>query len=535
MESLPEFPEYGDGGDKIGARRMRRSFRFVVLASMVLAVMLFFSERYLRNDLSETHYIMALTLPTESARPILRQAVKRDAERRESPTPKYVAALAEREERDQILPAYEIAYKLDPNNGFLALRYGNHLFQAERHEEARERYREASAQPPNNALPDYLQAAAIGMNNPGNEDFSESLSLVAKTNTAGEAILFPKPLWASELSENGIQYNRLRRQIVDECCAPLYKYTDRIVRAARSRIALKQLQYWDSWLATLQGMGDRLMAAQDGGSLQAMAGIYIQLQAIEQREALAASEGRSAPELIALRTRLQSAMDELSAFENSRDAVINADYARFHLPLRLCWQSLMVALFVYLAAYFLGHLVRARRVTWSLPHSRSGLMVLGGGIGMLFFLLCLIALAQYLGPHVSVPEGGASQVESAAWLSVVKALWWGILLIMVFFGPVYPSICLPRVRAVLKERNLSPDEAVLTGVGRLRRLAYLSFVRRYYGLLCGLLLCTMSLWVVLYRVVFSMYPWQLQLLATGLGPQELQVVRRAAALVLSSE
>jgi tetratricopeptide (TPR) repeat protein len=534
VDNFPEFPEYGSGGDKLGARRMRRSFRFAVAASVLLALVFFFAERYLRYDLSETQYIMALTLPTESARPILRQAVKRDAEKLEFQTPKYVAALAEREERDQILPAYEAAYILDPNNGFLALRYGSQLFLAERYEEARERYREASAQPPDNALPDYLQAAAIGMNNPGDEDFSESLSLVAKTNTAGEPIVFPGPFWSTELSKDGIQYNRLRRQIVDESCAPLYKYTERIVRAARSHIALKQLQYWDSWLGTLQGMGDRLMTAQDGGSLQAMAGIYIQLQAIEQREAIAITEGRNVPELVALKTRLQSAMEELSAFENSRDTVIGADYARFYLPLRLCWLSLVASISAYLLAYLAGHIVRTRRVTWSLPHGRSGLLTVGIGTGLLFLMLCLTALAQYLGPHVGIPVEGASQLEPVAWLAAVAFLWWGVILFMLAFGLVYPSLCLPSVRRVLRERDLPEDDAVRGIVGRWRRLAYLSLVRRYYGILCGLLLSTMSLWVILYRVAFSMYPWQLQLLVTGLGPQELQVVKRVAALVFSA-
>lgn len=85
---------------------------------------MWFSEGYLRFSRLESQYRMALTLPMDSARAILRNVVKRD----KGQTPKYVEALAFIEESDVILTRYEEAYKLAPNNPYLLINYGCRLF-----------------------------------------------------------------------------------------------------------------------------------------------------------------------------------------------------------------------------------------------------------------------------------------------------------------------------------------------------------------------------------------------------------------------
>jgi tetratricopeptide (TPR) repeat protein len=307
LKSEMGLPFYEHTADVAGARRARRSFRFCVTASVLLAVMLWFSERYLRFELTESQYIAALTLPTESARAILRNVVKRDAAEHDSPAPKYLEALAEREEEDNVLPAYDKAYKLDPTDVFLVIRYGCALVRAGRYAEAQQRFREAGLLPTENALPKYLEAAAMAFSEPANGNLTASLALLAKANTGDNPVEFPMPLWSGELPARGVWYNKLRRRVADECCAPLYKYAELVLSQAKHQIGLRRVQYWDSWLSTLETMGQRLAVGNQIGAIQATAGIRIQLGAIEQREAIARIEpgGKDSEAAAALPARRQ--------------------------------------------------------------------------------------------------------------------------------------------------------------------------------------------------------------------------------------
>jgi len=554
---------------------MRRSFRFAVTACVAFTTMLWLSERYLRYDLTKSQYIMALTLEPESARPVLRQVVKRDGEQREFPSPKYLAALAEREEADLILPTYERAYKLDPDDSFLAVRYGCRLFLAEKYAEARERFREARLQPPTNALPGYLEAAALQFSDGTKKDVSESLALVARTNSSSDAVLFPQPLWAENLPRRGMWFSKLRRHITDECCAPLYKYSDWLVNQARHRITLRQVQYWDSWLETLQEMGERLAVTGDPGSVQMTAGVHIQLAALEQRLALPAAEGRTAdPELVERQRKLTSSLALLNQFEAGRDEQIAADRARYVLPLTLCWKSVAVAFLFYLISWGGCRILRVGRKAWTLPHSRFGKSALLGSSGGLLALLLAISVLQHTTPPRAESAGGSpesgqiaaggvtSGLVRADGLMPVRWIWWLVLGTGLALGLAYPygrlspltapSDKFERDASSVHEETRPERESERESVGaepacistahppRLtaepqppgwRRIVYVSFMHRYYGILCGLLLCVISFWAIGYRVSFSLYPWQIELLTTGLQQEEAQAVQEATALL----
>ena len=527
MPDLPDYPEYGSSGDRAGARRMRRAFRFCVAASILLTATLYVAERYLRSDLAQSQYMMSLTLPTESARPVLRQVVKRDAERREVPTPKYVAALAEREERDLILPTYERAYKLAPSDSFLAVRYGCQLFLHEDYEAARERFREAAVQPPKNALPYYLQAAALAMDNLDEAGLADSLALVAKTNEAGDAVRFPEPLWSSDLPKGGVRHNNLRREIVIEVCAPLFRYADAVVGRAKSQIVLKQVKYLDSWLATLQTMGERLTASRDRGSLQMLYGVDIQRMAIEQRQAINEAERGTVPEaLVERRTRLKSAAAMLKDFEARRDGRIAGARRGYELPLGLCWRTVALLMAAYLLAYVLARLVHAKRMAWSLPHTLPAKAVLGAGNLSLLGLLGLMGVLQRLHDPMASTQ--------TSWHDGMRMAWWMVVGGMALFGLIYPALRLPGVSGALSARGIPEGDAeARKHAKRWRRVAYLSFMRRYYGVAGGELVFVLVGWILGYRVLTALYPWQLELLTPGLEAQEVELVKQAFSLLQS--
>lgn len=509
-------------GEKAEARRVRHSFRFCVLTVVVFTGMLWVSEKYMRYDLTESQYISALTLETESARAVLRQVVKRDAEKRESPAPQYLAALAAREESDLILPTYERACKLDPDSAAYAILYGCALFQAERFEEARERFREAGAQPGQNALPRYLEAAACAMLQKASGDFSESLALVAKTNSSDREVKIPQPVWSSALPGDGYWYYRLRRQIADDCCAPLYRFCDVVIAKAKRQVALRQPQYWDSWLEAMQEMGKRVASTGELGAIKATAGIYIQFAALDQREAIRALEQGAVTDLVERRTKLQSAQNLINKFESIRDSMIAHDMERQETPLFLAMKGFAIFFGAFLLSYLAGRLMKLDRRWRALPHNR--LMIILTALMAAGFVSLLLVMGAFQRMDMA-GDPLATATPGVGHMQVLATLWWVIVVCTLLFGFVYPKMRLNSFR----EPILKCAQNDKVPVAKLRRAVYFSYLRRYYGIVIGCFLCTICVWALLFRVATTLYPWQIKLLTTGLANQEADIVR----LVLS--
>lgn len=518
-QGVPVFPT---AGAKAESRRLRHSFRFCVMTVVAFTGMLWVSEKYMRYDLAESQYIAALTLEPESARAVLRQVVKRDAEKHDPPTPQYLAALAAREESDLVLPVYERAYKASPNSAGVATLYGCRLFQAERYADARERFREAGLQPGKNVLPRYLEAAALAHLTPGDSDLSESLTLMAKTNSTDWEVSLPQPVWSGALPSRGYWYEKLRRQIADECCAPLYRFSDLLIAKAKKQIALRQPQYWDSWLETLQTMGERLAFTGEPSTVKATAGIQIQLAALEQREAIRTLEDSPSTDLAQRRTKLNSAMEAVNTFETQRDARIARDMAAQTMPLFLGLKTMGLGLFWFVLAYAASKLCRVDRRWGALAHSRSMMRVSAGGFVVMLALLAIIS-------GIDLSAQSAAAITVADHLPPVPVLagalgmtWWVTSLALLGFGLLYAYW---RMTAYDRGFAQASPEATAARPPQFRQAVYLSFLRRYYGIMAGLLACLFCTWALLFRVFTSLYPWQIKLLTTGLADEEAKVIK----------
>ncbi|MBN2309357.1 MAG: hypothetical protein JXR94_10320 [Candidatus Hydrogenedentes bacterium] len=523
----PSFSEYGAGGDAVGTRRARHAFRWCVLLCATFTAVLWFSERFLRYEHAERLYLSALTKPPEQARVFLRQAVLYDEKQREFPTPKYQQALAEREEADLVLPAYEKARARDPGNAALAIRYGCRLFAAGEPVEAQARFQEAGKNAPNNALPAYLEAAVLPWVGEDNSDLRQSLALIARTNSSGKSITFPRPLWSSDLPQSGYWYTHLRRRIVLECSEPFYEFVGHVVATAEEQFEQKQTQNWDSWLEHLETMGRRITAdalpqessgpagqAASGASIQACTGLYIQISALRERERVNEIElGRPDTKLIERRLQLESTLAELTAFENGRLERIDADRERHRLPIRLCGYALAVLFACVIVSHLAAKAVHASGPSTTLPHSSLGKAAFGIGPGVLLLMLCLCVLIH--------PESAGG-----AWARIVTTGWWLVLVVMAWFGLAYPALTLPSVSDVCRDQQGDNRAELLQHARRERRAAWVALARRYYGIVAGLTVCVVCVWVILYRVFVSLYPWQTELLATGLEVEEIEIVRR---------
>lgn len=513
------FPEYGDGGDQIGSRRARHAFRFCIISCMLFTLSLWFCENFWRYERSERLYLRALTQDPSPAQVFLHNAIRLESQHRDFPSPKYLQALAERQKGEQALETYQRAYQLDPDNAALALRYGCRLVREGRGPEAEALFQQAVVNDPANALPLYLEAAVVPWVQEDAGGLRKSLTLIAKANSSGKRVTLPRPLWFSGLSQDGFWYANLQREIVEECCLPFYRYLDDLTSAAEQQIAAGRTQYWDSWLEKLQGMGANLAAAawespMPGAALLAETGLRIQLEAVRLRAQLHEVGGTELTEVLhALRPKLEDALGKLDAFEENRRESVAQARQMYLFPLKLASEAIGVICLTYLLSYVATKLARARKRSWTLGHSRLAKTVLVGGAGGLVAML-LISLLFERTTHSWV-----------GWMPVMRIAWRSLLAGIIGFGAVYPALILPRVRTVARKADRSADaEQVRKEARRRRRIAYLSFLRRYYGTLFGFAVVALSVWIIAHRVLVHLYPWEIKLLASGFAKEEAQFV-----------
>ncbi len=519
--------------DPIAARRMRRAFRRCVMFIMLFTAMMWFAEWFLRYDQSERLYISALTLDPQSARPLLIAAIKSEKRTRETPTPKYVQALAERMEREDILSGYEDAIKADPNNAGVTLRYGCQMALAERWPDAQTLFAKAAQLDQGNALPVYLEAAAIAMGK-GNENAVDSaIELVARANGGNRPSTLPRPQWSSVLPADGMWYAELTRKAAEECLAPLYRFSFEIARRAKQDTAPHRFYYWNNVLASMEGMGRHLAFSalfREGGDvpgrvterpvsgamLQLIAGLSIQRDALGALAELTRRDPKLAdPALDKRLETIQTVRDKATEFERTRDSAIEADRARRMNLIRWSGNALVAALAGLLLSIAIFRFFRVRPALWALPHTPYARAVFGGGA---LWLLALLVVATLL-----------ENAASSASITKVLGVLWGISVAgWLGFGFVYPFFALRYDRGALQDLMETPvfSDKLPKDVTQLRRMAWACLFRRYFGVVAGLLPAIISLWVLLFRFEHGLYPWQLNLLTTGLVSEEIAAVQR---------
>ena len=538
------FPAFGGGGDLIGARRARHAFRWTVACCVVLVLILWVSERFVRYEHAEMLYVAAITKPDEQARVFLRQAVAHDDENRDLPTPKYLHALAAREEDDAVLDTYQRAFQADPGNAALAVRYGCRLFFSGDARAAHARFREASDNASNNALPAYLEAAVLpwveededeeNTDQKETDNLTQALALIARTNSSSKQVDFPRPLWSADLPQSGAQYAHLCRRLVSECAGPFYRFTDHLIAQAQSEPARERARNWPSWLEHIERMGDRIAAGAlpkgesddanpvAGAAVQAYVGLYIKLAAIRQSEQIRKRDlGRPDEERLKQQIKIEEALGELQDFENNRDKRIADDTRRYIFPNRLCAWTLAIFALCHLLGFLISKGVGARGPCSTIAHTRVGKSAMIAGAGLFFVLLLGITILQRVSN------------ESPGWVPVIQTAWWIVVVVCIWFGPAYPILTLPSAReACPAGPGGHVDKQVLRAARKGRRAAWVALMRRFYGVQFGLTLSAVCLWVVVYRICVSLYPWQIRLLATGLAAEETELVRQVLETIL---
>lgn len=513
MSSKPVRKQGAYGSyDFTWARRVRHAFRLIVLLIFVFTFALWFSEGYLRYDRSETQYRMSLTLHPAQARPILRTVVRRETEQNEVPPSRYLEALAQVEEADKVLDNYELAYKANPRNADLIINYGCILYMDGQPEEARERFREAGVNPPRNVLPRYLEAAALTATMAEEDDLSDVIALLTRANASEDPVLFPDPLWHESLPTKGARYQKQRRLIALQVALPLRECTANICKRARESIDRGAPRDWDNWLNAIAIMGMRLRGDAAADSPETLPQLVAALQ-IQQEATLLRADisklygGVVAAEINDTLLKLEEALKGLKKFDATYEQRLNGEYYRFRLPMILLLESLFAFLVFYSIGWFFHYLGSGGKSARAVPHVWIGKAVPTVGLGLMLALLLALMVA-----HNRTPQ--------AEWEYQVPFVWRCLLGAMLAFGAIYPPL-------LAKMSQMNKRGAELTDVPEksekirfpLRHYVgiYGCLLRRYMGVLIGGLIIMVCLWLIIYRVAFNMYPFQTDLIASGVG------------------
>lgn len=521
----PRFPDYGDTGDFAGARRARHAFRWLVTACVLATGLLYFVERSLKHAPAERLMIMALTLPRESARVLLIKAIEQDAKGNERPEPKFTQALAVRQEDDVILDEMRRAYELDKTNSLFAVQYGCRLFAAENFDEAAAIFRAAQGNPPESALPAYLEAAAISAKKEDPESLEQAMIVMARANSGGQRLVLPRPVWTASpsLPPRGEWYARLTREVAGDTAAPLYVFAERILRQARLAREQGRVQLARTWLDQLERLGQRLVSdTEPRWAIPALAGLQFQKAALDEREAMLGPLGStdSAASIAEARTKVGQASQEIRNFLAGLDERIQAERREFVLPFFLFAQTVPSAGTAYLLAYVVRRLIGRRKLAKSIPHSRA------------IYGLAAIPLGLFAVAHAFTLVQRAPGLQEE-YTGALVAVWWIVLGVGLGCGVIYPLVALRNPADVGRETGRLEEMAnTLTAARRAYRDAYTALTLRYYGILFGLLLCGFCAWVVSFRMGIGLYPWQFKILVPGYIDQESEIVTQALTLLL---
>ncbi len=518
-----QFTDYGEAGDRSGARRSRRAFRLCVISILMLTALLWIAERFLRYDHAESLYLSALTLPRESSRVMLLSAIRTAERRGEVPPAKYVQALAVRSEEEDSLPVFERAYELDEDDSLFALRFGARVFRDDP-ARAAEVFRRAASYPPPNALAAYLEASAIAASGQNETAIHDAMVVVARANNGGDPIIYPRPLWfaTSALPQRGPRYAEQSREIPRELAVPLYAFGQQVVAAARNQMAEARMQHTRIWLEQLRTMGQRLARnCEPPGVGQIGVGIYLQQIAIDELRAIAAMEGAEPSEqLIESQVKLREASNMLAGFEESREPRIEADLREYTRPLRAFEWGAAVVIAAYLLVSILYRLTIRRKTLWALQHRPIAIAIwIVGGV--------LLLLLAHLYTILQSVQGNQNDI-----MDVLDVVWWVVLGAVLAFGVFYPVFTLKRVEDVSRAAGRPEEMAqLLPQARRAYWRAYASLVARYYGVWTGVFLCTACVWAISYRIFVGLYPWQIHVLATGLLEAERELAQQVIGLL----
>ena len=267
----------------------------------------------------------------------------------------------------------------------------------------------------------------------------------------------------------------------------------------------------------MQRIGDRLVEnSKPLGTLQALAGITINLQSTELKEKLEiAQTGSASEETIEQRIKLTTARDQIIEYETNRDSAIAQEVSSMMRPSLIGFGTWFILVLIWLITWAGYQLFHLQKSAWTLQHSPFGKLVLGGGAVSFLILLGMFSALAHMQDHTT------QSVTMLTWI------WYIIVALLILLGVIYPATMLTNVEdASRKAGRPEQVEEIIPYARVVYRRVYASLMLRYYGILTGFFTMTLCLWFVLYRLAVGLFPWQINLLADGFLQHEVALIEK---------
>ncbi len=508
--------------DNIFFDRRKKSFRYLIFSIVILTFYLWFSDRYLRFDLDETKYRVALTLEKESARPIMRNLATKIFS---NPTLlddtryyQYLEYLASIEEDDEVIKLYQNIYDIgDINSSFLS-NYAIKLYFLAEYNKARELLQEAQNLPPSNSLLGYLESAMIIIPSVTNENiFAEGISIIAKENRSGTPVTFPEPFWHDTLPKYTYSYYVQKSNIMNHYLAPLYKLSSEILNRIERDLNENNFQNAQVWLEELFFMGKKIGMSINSPDLYLNLPICIFSLKL-QKDALTLSDKFSRTLHSNLLEKERKKLSQISnlleaceKLENMRSFELEKNRANRTKIIGFIFLGILILLIIYLvvklASYLLSKL-QSDLLVFYFPDS--------------IYFLCLIWVIL-----LSIPSFYCLYLNKILFEKISLNLFiWSFLIISPFliglFILRYKKISIndsTNLKNNLEILKLAPPKRCYT----FRLVIY--FTEKLSGILLGYYIVLVCILFLSFRIISSSYPFQLNLTRDPMRIEELNLIK----------
>ncbi|HOK09629.1 MAG TPA: hypothetical protein PLT82_10500 [Candidatus Hydrogenedens sp.] len=511
--------------DVIFFTRRKKAFKYIIASTILLTFCLWFSDRYLRLDLDETKYRIALTLENESARPILRSIAQKYSTNSElkndSRYLQYLEFLASIEEGEEVIKLYDQIYQSSTYNVSFLINYGCRLYLLGKYEQAQRIFKEAEAFTPSNSLIEYLESATI-INPLVNDEtiFEHGISIIAKNNRSERPIIYPKPFWHPTLPTNTYLFYMRREECINRCISPIYRLSSDILNKINTESKHNKAHHKKTWLEELYLMGEKIGSAVDINSeyrfFTAMLSLKIKKDVLELYKNVSDQwKSELLNDKLTNLNNISSLLNEFQTFEEKRKLEFEQSKNN---RIKLIWlvvSGFLEILILFIILKLISSLLKRFEKPSISFYQFPSLLYLSILI-WLFLTLLLIFYFSYFENFIHNNY------------SFISFLWYSFLSLPLISSSVFFINKFFKKKESHKTNGHSDytEKHIETRKSTwIRFITYfIFFIERISGILLGTYILVICFWFILFRATYHSYPYQINLVPDKLLIDEMNLI-----------
>lgn len=498
--------------------KLRKILKRLAFTVCFFTVSLWFTDNYLKYELIENKYKIAVSLEKESARPIMRNVVQEIQKRIKNneysfQDLQYMEFLASIEEGDEVLRLYEHLYTLNNQNSQFLIRLGCREYLSGYYEKAKKYFEEASNLVHSNSLPTYLISSAELKLSP-DLYFEKIIANIIRENHTNNLLIFPEPFWHTSLPTCSYAHYLRKKEIYEKVSSPFYELCYGITNylmnigkentpypSSKVKTVLEELYLMGEKIAKRTVLGDSYLS-----SIPLHLSLTIQRHAIYYYENIKGKIGIQSDLLESKKNKideLSKNIDLLSSLNYEREKVFEKSKNNLFFLLLTITFTIFALLFIYFIVKILNLYISKVKYTAIMPQN----IILSLLLTTIWGFLIISAL------FLLSPNNLISFLSNTDYTSLLK----GSLLSNITISILVSILLLILEKQSQKFKGETSNKNLIHSF-----TIYFESVVFYQ--LC-ILIIGISIWVLGFRLLYSFYPYQLNLIPDLLKEKELYLVQ----------